>query len=127
MADLREKTIEFLSICDGAHQLCKGLHWEAKNHSTHVLMDDVDSAVLEYQDKIAEVVMGMIGDKFKVGELKALVSDATTPKEMLEELEKDVLEYKDAIGDEPKMAALHNIIDDFLTDINKWKYLETLL
>jgi hypothetical protein len=126
MEKLRKDTIEFLSMLDGYHEVCKGLHWSADRHSKHILTDDIDGAVLEYQDKIAEVVMGMIDDKFEVGELKALTSDAKDCKAMLEELESDTLNYKKEIGDEPKVAAIHNVIDDLLTDINKWKYLDTL-
>lgn len=126
MENLRKNTLEFLSICDGAHQLAKGLHWGADKHSQHILMDEVDESVLEYQDKVAEIVMGMIGDKYKPGELKSLVSNARDIKGMLNELESDVISYKTKIGDDKRMAALHNVIDDFLSDINKWKYLETL-
>lgn len=125
MDNLREKTIKFLSICDGYHELCKGFHWSAEKHSDHILMDDVDSAVLEYQDKIAEVVMGMIDDKFKPGELHALVSNSKDIKSMLKEMQEDVLKFKSEIGDKPIVDALHNVLDDFLSDICKWKYLAT--
>ena len=126
MADLFKNTKEFLSICDGNHQLCKGIHWSTDNKAEHLLIDDIDSAVLEYQDKVAECVMGLTGNKFSVGDLKSLLPQATNTKSMLDELEGDVIDYKNEIGDENRMAALHNILDDFLTDINKWKYLSTL-
>ena len=126
MENLRKNTIEFLSMLDGYHEVLKGLHWSAVQHSKHVRTDEIDGDILEYQDKIAEIVMGMINDKFKVGELKALMSDAKDCESMLNELESDTLAYKDNIGDEPKVAAIHNIIDDMLSDIYKWKYLNTL-
>ena len=94
MEELRKNTIEFLSMLDGYHQVCKGLHWGAVKHSEHILTDDIDSSVLEYQDKLAEVVMGMIDDKFKVGELKSLTSDAKDCESMLNELENDIIDFK---------------------------------
>jgi DNA-binding ferritin-like protein len=129
MSELRKNTIEFLSILDGYHQICKGLHWGAVKHAEHILTDEIDGSVLEYQDKIAEIVMGMIisdnGEKFKVGELKSLTSNAKDCMSMLKEMEDDVIEYKGQIGDEAKMQAIHNVLDDMLSDINKWKYLST--
>jgi hypothetical protein len=88
-------------------------------------MDEIDETVLEYQDKVAEVVMGLTGKKFQVGQLKALVGDSSSCSAFLNDLEKDVLKYKESIGNEAKVAAIHNIIDDFLSDIYKWKYRET--
>lgn len=129
MSELRKNTIEFLSILDGYHQICKGLHWGAVKHAEHILTDEIDDSVLEYQDKIAEIVMGIIisenGEKFKVGELKSLTSNAKDCMSMLKEMEGDVIEYKGQIGDEARMQAIHNVLDDMLSDINKWKYLST--
>ena len=127
MSDLRKNTLEFLSICDGAHQVCKGLHWGAVKHAEHILTDDIDSAVLEYHDKVAEIVMGMLDDKYHVGELKALVSNAKDINSFLDEFENDVMSYKEKLGNEPKTQAIHNVIDDLLSDINKWKYLATFI
>lgn len=126
MADFHKSTIEFLSICDGTHQLCKGIHWSTDNKSEHLLVDEIDDAVLEYQDKIAECAMGSTGIKFKIGDLKALLPEAKDTKGMLDELEHDVLNYKHIVGEDLKASAFHNILDDFLTDIYKWKYLATL-
>ena len=120
---LKKITNEFLSVLDGAHETLKGLHWSADNHSRHVLTDDIDHDVLEYQDKIAESVMGLIDDKFSVGELHALVGDSKEIKGFLNELYSDVKEYR---GKVEEYDAIVNIIDDFLTDITKWKYLATL-
>lgn len=125
MKDLFNNTKEFLSILDGAHQLAKGLHWSTDSNSTHLLMDEIDGGVLEAQDKVAECVMGITGQKFQVGDLKALVGNAKEPAGFLKELEKDVLEYKVKVGDAVKLAALHNVLDDLLTDIYKWEYRET--
>lgn len=122
---LRKDTIEFLSILDGAHETLKGLHWHAERHAEHILTDDIDHSVLEYQDKIAESVMGIIDDKFGVGELKALVGDAKEIHDFLDELMSDVKEYRENVGD--GHPAIINIVDDFLTDITKWKYLATFL
>ena len=44
---------------------------------------------------------------------------------MLREMADDVIDYKGKIGDEAKTQAIHNVLDDMLSDINKWIYLST--
>ena len=127
MKQLKQKTIDYLSSLDGNHELLKGLHWSATNHSQHVLTDEIDEAVLEYQDKIAECVMGMLDSKFGVGELKALLPNAKTLDSLLKEMKKDLIEFKEYVGDEHDAAGLQSILDELLADINKWNYLKTLV
>ena len=127
MDSLFEKTKRFLSVCDGAHEICKGLHWSAEHHAEHILTDDIDDAILDYQDKIAEVVMGLTGQKFQVGDLKALVGSSKDCKSFLNELESDLISYKKELGSDIRVDGLINVLDDFATDISKWKYLSTLL
>ena len=43
---------------------------------------------------------------------------------MLNELENDVKDFKSKLEDK-KHSGIINILDDFLTDINTWKYLKT--
>ena len=126
MKQLKEKTIEFLSSLDGNHELLKGLHWSATNNAQHVLTDEIDGEILEYQDKIAECVMGILDSKFGVGELKALLPNAKTLDALLKEMKKDVIDFKTFIGDDAEMSGLQNILDDFMSSINKWNYLRTL-
>ena len=127
MENLFEKTKHFLSVCDGAHEICKGLHWGAERHSEHILTDDIDGVILGYQDKIAEVVMGLTGQKYQVGDLKALVGSSKDCKSFLSELESDVISYKKELGGDVRMDAIKNILDDFASDIAKWKYLATFI
>lgn len=124
--NFKEKTKEFLSSCDGMHENMKMLHWSTTNKAEHLLSDEIDGDVLGYQDKIAEAAMGCLGTRFGFGDLKAMVSDANNMEGLLKDFKADVLAYKAAVGDEPSRSGIQNIIDDILTDINKWDYLRTL-
>ena len=126
MALTKEKGLNLLSNCEGYHQLLKGLHWQADNKSEHLLTDDIDSSVLDFEDKMAENIMGFLGEKFHTGELKTMLPEADNIKSLLDEMENDIASFVEEIGDDRKLGGIHNIIDDFLEDINKWKYLATL-
>jgi hypothetical protein len=125
--ELKQKTIEFLSGIEGYHETLKGLHWSAKRHSEHVLTDDMDGDVLEYEDKIAECVMGLTNLRIGVGELKSLLPVAKTLDNLVPEMENDVIKFKKEIESNVEYSGLVNIIDEFLSDIAKWNYLKTLV
>jgi hypothetical protein len=124
MSTLKKDSIEFLSILEGNHQLLKGLHWNSGCKAEHLLTDDIDDAILEYEDKIAENVMGNGAFRIGVGELKTMLPSAKSLTDMLNELESDVKKFKATLV-EDKHAGIINILDDLLTDINTWRYLKT--
>lgn len=126
MALSKDKAKELLCSLEGYHQILKELHWSTDNHSRHILTDDIDSGVLEFEDELAEVVMGKLGEKFGKGDLKSMLPEAEELKGILDELEKDVNDFIDSIGGEHGYGGIYNVTDDFLSKIYKWKYLETL-
>ena len=56
-----------------------------------------------------------------------MLPEAKTLDALLKEMKKDLVEFKDAIGDEAELSGLHNILDDYMQNINKWNYLRTLV
>lgn len=127
MSDLKKEFVLFLSVLEGNHQTLKGLHWSTDNHSRHILCDEIDDAVLEYEDKIAENAMGLLSTRIEVGELKTLLPNAKMLKDLLNELLGDIEDFRNKISGKAKgVEGVENILDDFVEDINKWKYLETL-
>ena len=126
MALTKENSLNLLSSCEGYHQMLKGIHWQTDNKSEHLLADDMDSSVLDFEDKMAENIMGYLGEKFRTGELKTMLPESDTLKTLLDEMENDIISFIEEIGDDKKLDGIVNIIDDFLEDINKWKYLATI-
>lgn len=126
MALSKENAKNLLSCLEGYHQRLKELHWSTDNHSRHILTDDIDKGVLEFEDELAEVVMGKLGEKFGKGDLKTMLPEAEELKGILDELEKDVNDFEESIGEEHGFGGVYNVVDDFLSSIEKWKYLETL-
>ena len=127
MSNLRKKFVSFLRVLEGIHQTLKGLHWSTDNHSRHILCDEIDDAILEYEDKIAENAMGLLSTRIGVGELKTLLPNAKTLKDLLIELLNDIEDFRGIISGKVKgVEGVEHILDDFVEDVNKWKYLETL-
>ena len=122
----KDKSLELLCSLEGYHQALKMMHWSTDNHSKHLLTDEIDGGVLEFEDELAEVVMGTLGEKFGKGDLKTMLPEAEELKGMLDELEGDVNKFIDSIGGEHGYGGIYNVTDDFLSKICKWKYLETL-
>ena len=127
MKQLKEPTISFLSNIEGYHQTLKELHWSATHHALHILTDDMDEEVLKVEDSIAECVMGILGTKFGIRDLKTMLPEAKTLDGLLKEMKRDLIEFKNFVGDDAECAGLQNILDDYMQNINKWNYLRTLV
>lgn len=125
MALTKENSLKFLNELEGYHQAFKMVHWSTTNKAEHVLTDELDSCVLSFEDRIAENIMGRLGIRFGVGDLKSLLPNATDVSGLINELEEDVLSFRDAI-DTRENSGIINILDDILENINKCKYLKTL-
>lgn len=124
---MEKHCIEFLSALEGYHQMLKTIHWHTTNKSEHLLTDEIDGDVLEFEDSMAEVLMGKYGERFKIGELKSLLPNSRETKELLKELQKDVKDFRKhySSGNDEDYGVC-NIIDDFLSKVHTWQYLETL-
>jgi hypothetical protein len=125
-SELKNKTKNFLSYLEGVHSQLKMLHWSSKNHSEHVLTDDIDSSILEYEDRIAECVMGRLNTRFGIGDLKCLLPESKTLDGLINELQNDTITFKKDVEDDIMNSGLVNILDELISDINKWNYLKTL-
>lgn len=124
--NLKDITTEFLSCLEGYHQIIRQKHWSTTSYAKHKLTDEIDESILEYEDRIAECVMGILNTKFEIGELKTLIPRAKKLEEVISELHNDTIEFKKKIEEEIIYSGLVNILDDLIADNNKWNYLRTL-
>lgn len=123
---LKDDIIDFLGALEGYHETCKMLHWGTTNKSEHLLIDQIDKDVLEFEDRLAEASMGKLKTRFGIGTLKAMLPHAENTEDMIKELETDTINLKKAIGDNIEYNGLQNILDDMLESINSYAYLRTL-
>lgn len=123
---MKSDILQFLSALEGYHQRLKEIHWSTTNKSEHLLTDEIDGDVLEFEDRLAEVCMGCLNTRFGIGDLKTLMPSAKNTTDLITELFSDVNDFKKKIGEESKYAGIQNILDDMAETINKWNYLRTL-
>ena len=121
---LKKHGLEFLNYLNGYHIRLKEIHWNTTCKAEHLLTDDIDGGVLEYEDKLAENLMGCGDFRFEIDELKTMLPSARTLSEILKEMQSDVNGFQDKLDDK-EHAGIINILEDFTEDINKWKYLAT--
>lgn len=123
---LKNSILEFLGALEGYHETCKMLHWSTTNKSEHLLLDEIDKDVLEFEDRIAEASMGKLKTRFGIGSLKAMLPRAENTEDMIKELETDTINLKKEVGDSNEYSGIQNILDDMIESINKYSYLRTL-
>jgi hypothetical protein len=116
-----KKYIEFICSLHGYMIRVKEFHWSTDSNAEHLLCDDIEESIHDCEDRLAECMMGILGKKFKVGDLKPLLPNSNELKKMLRELETETIDFKKGL-DEYKEGGLINICDDILECVNKYKY-----
>ena len=126
--DLNTIVLNLIAALESSHVRFRELHWAADKLSEHKLLDEIDNEVLELLDEVAELSMGILHKKFGVGDIKRdyELDEAHTCEGLLDVLEEVILNTKKDLGDDPKYAGIHSVLDGFVRKINKWNYLKTL-
>lgn len=120
---MKKEFIDFICSLHGYMIRAKELHWNTDNNAEHLLCDEIESEIHDIEDRLAECMMGLADNKFKVGDLKPMLPNAEDLKGMLNELEKETLDFKKGLGEDE--AGLENICDDLLEACGKFKYRRT--
>lgn len=113
--------IEFFNTVLGSYIRLRELHFNTLIQAQHNLTNDVMPALMDYADSIMENAMGMFG-RPGMNILSPVADKHTTIKECLESLRTENLKFKLAL-DKDTLSGIHNILDDMMTDLNKWIYL----
>ena len=124
--DVRLNVLEYIKKIEGFRIRLREIHWSTQKHSEHVLTDDLIKEFEEHEDSVAEVCMGVLGVRIKVGEVIPTLPEETTLKDLLVTALLAAVELKRNVETSPNFAGLVNLLDDFVQEISKGKYLETL-
>lgn len=116
-----KQCITFFNIVLGANTRLREIHFNTNIQAQHNLTNDVMPALMDYADLIMENAMGMFGRPgFDV--LSSTKNKSKTIKECLEGLRSDALTLKLSL-DKDTLSGITNVLDDMITDLNKWIYL----
>lgn len=107
---------------EGFQTRLKELHWNTGPISIHKLIDEFQDELGEFEDAAVENAVPFVGF-FEIGTLKPTLPDESTFSDVLEGIRGLVISYKREIGDSLMWSGSINIIDDFLSTINRFIYL----
>ena len=99
----------------------KNIHWSSNNMSEHKLFDEIEDAVADVQDEIAEVAQGVYG-KLKLNELKPKRYNISSSKKMLQDLLNDTQQFLTTLRSK-ELVGIKSAIEAFVGKIDQFKYL----
>lgn len=99
----------------------KNIHWSSNNMSEHKLFDDIEDAVADVQDEIAEVAQGVYG-KLKLNDLKPRRYNISSSKKMLQDLLNDTQQFLTTLRSK-ELVGIKSTIEAFVGKIDQFKYL----
>lgn len=117
--------IGFLNQLEGWKTKCKNLHWAAPKKNIHVYLDEFLDILSDYQDRLAEGYMGILG-KMQPNVIKGTTSDALNAIDLIEEVKAGTLSFYDKIPQETIYKGITSECETFIQNINKYKYLFSL-
>lgn len=124
--DVSVSILEYIKKVEGYRIRLREIHWSTEKHSEHVLTDSLISELTSHEDAVAEVAMGVLGIRIKVGQVIPTLPEETDLKSLLFAAVNNAIELKSKIEDNPQFAGLSNLLDDCVQELSKGRYLETL-
>lgn len=116
-----QEILDVINKCEGFVTRGHELHYGAVNMSTHKLCDDVNKAISDFQDNVAEDAQAIYG-QIKVGELSPVLPKATTLVDLLIEIRAMILNMKSTLT-ENMYTGIINECDDMFHKVNQFIYL----
>lgn len=117
--------IAFISKIEGWKTRCKNLHWAAPRKNIHVYLDEFLEILSDYQDSLAEEIMGISGKipPTAIAGVAPLSSDAWN---FIKEIQTDTLIFYSQISKEDIYAGVRSECETFIHNVNKYIYLFSL-
>ena len=115
--------VQFICQLEGWKTKCKNLHWAADKNNIHVRLDEFLKVLSDYQDTVAEGIMGALCIHLGPNDVKGDPGTITCPMEFICDVQKKALEFYTTIPDEPLYAGLKSEHETFIQAVNKYAYL----
>ena len=115
-------TINFIGVVEGWKFRCKQLHWASRKKNIHVYLDEFLQILSDYQDSIAEDVMGISGN-FNVDTVKCVPCNCENAKVFIANIKLATESYYNTIPSDTEYVGIKSETENFIHNINKYKYL----
>jgi len=121
---MKKELMDYICSLHGYLIRLKEIHWSTDSNAEHLLCDEVMDMVSECEDEFTESAMGLYDVKVKVGDLRPYLPNAEELKPMLKELIGETVAMKKSLSKDTE-AGLCNILDDIISQANKFIYRTT--
>lgn len=114
------KTVEFVAMLQRAATVAKINHWNTHSFAQHIALDELQEALIEATDKIAEAVIGIFPDILNDLEPTDFEFTNDDAGKFIQELVDYMINYSEPVKD--IAGALGTVIDDLSNSIYTAKY-----
>ena len=118
--------VQFINQLEGWKTKCKNLHWAAEKNNIHVRLDEFLQVLSDYQDTVAEGIMGALDVHIGPNDVKGDPGTICCPIEFIHDVKAKALEFYDEIPEEPLYAGLKSEHETFIQNTCKYSYLFSL-
>jgi hypothetical protein len=118
---MKKYYIDFICALHGYSIRVKEIHWNTTSNAEHLICDEINNCISDFEDNFTECCMGIEGKHFQIGKLLPMLPNSESLIPLLKELEKDILKMKKLCNDTTE-SGLVNILDDAMQNISKYKY-----
>ena len=126
--------LDYINFLEGIKTHCKAMHWGIMNvkikdkRGAHIYLDDFLKTISDYQDMIAEVTQGVLGNFITLSNIKGKVVPqgvAETPYDFCQWLQTNVITFYKNINDSC-FVGIKSETETFIKNIQTYKYLFNL-
>ena len=118
--------LDFICKLEGWKTKCKNLHWAAPKKNVHVYLDEFLEVISDYQDTVAEGIMGVLSVHLGPNDVKGDPGDAQNAQQFVDEVKAGTLSFYKQIPESPLYAGLKSECETFIQNVNKYDYLFSL-
>lgn len=118
--------LDFICKLEGWKTKCKNLHWAAPKKNVHVYLDEFLEVISDYQDTVAEGIMGVLSVHLGPSDVKGDPGNAQNAQQFVDEVKAGTLSFYKQIPENPLYAGLKSECETFIQNCNKFDYLFSL-
>lgn len=118
--------LDFICKLEGWKTKCKNLHWAAPKKNVHVYLDEFLEVISDYQDTVAEGIMGVLSVHLGPSDVKGDPGNAQNAQQFVDEVKAGTLSFYKQIPEDPLYAGLKSECETFIQNVNKFDYLFSL-
>ena len=118
--------VQFICKLEGWKTKCKNLHWAADKNNIHVRLDEFLNILSDYQDTVAEGIMGALDTHLGPNDVKGDPGTISCPIEFIQSVKQESLDFYTTIPEEPLYAGLKSEHETFIQNVCKYAYLFSL-